>query len=68
MTSWVGSLHRAKILVVKRSLFAVAPLFLFLNGCAKDINNKDAIREAVMTHQSGTPHFDDETIIALHVR
>jgi sigma-B regulation protein RsbU (phosphoserine phosphatase) len=27
----------------------------------------DAIREAVMTHQSGTPHFDDETIIALHV-
>jgi sigma-B regulation protein RsbU (phosphoserine phosphatase) len=28
----------------------------------------DAIGEAVMTHQSGTPHFDDETIIALHVR
>ena len=28
----------------------------------------DAIREAVMTHQSGTAHFDDETIIALHVR
>ena len=28
----------------------------------------DAIREAVMTHQSGTTHFDDETIIALHVR
>jgi phosphoserine phosphatase RsbU/P len=27
----------------------------------------DAIREAVMTHQSGTAHFDDETIIALHI-
>jgi sigma-B regulation protein RsbU (phosphoserine phosphatase) len=27
----------------------------------------DAIREAVMTHQSGTTHFDDETVIALHV-
>jgi hypothetical protein len=35
---------------VKRSLFAVAPLFLLLNGCAKDINNKDAIREAVIEH------------------
>ena len=28
----------------------------------------DAILEAVMTHQSGTEHFDDETIIALRVR
>ena len=28
----------------------------------------DAIGEAVITHQSGTAHFDDETVIALHVR
>ncbi len=28
----------------------------------------DAILEAVMTHQSGTPHFDDETIVSLRVR
>jgi sigma-B regulation protein RsbU (phosphoserine phosphatase) len=28
----------------------------------------DAILEAVTTHQSGTEHFDDETIIALQVR
>jgi sigma-B regulation protein RsbU (phosphoserine phosphatase) len=28
----------------------------------------DAILEAVMVHQSGTEHFDDETIIALRVR
>ncbi len=28
----------------------------------------DAILEAVMTHQSGTPHFDDETIVALRIR
>ena len=28
----------------------------------------DAILEAVTTHQSGTPHFDDETIVALRVR
>jgi sigma-B regulation protein RsbU (phosphoserine phosphatase) len=27
----------------------------------------DAILEAVTTHQSGTEHFDDETIIALRV-
>jgi sigma-B regulation protein RsbU (phosphoserine phosphatase) len=27
----------------------------------------DAISEAVTTHQSGTEHFDDETIIALRV-
>ena len=28
----------------------------------------DAILEAVITHQSGTEHFDDETIVALHVK
>ncbi len=28
----------------------------------------DAILEAVKTHQSGTDHFDDETIVALRVR
>ena len=28
----------------------------------------DAILEAVVTHQAGTPHFDDETIVALRVR
>ena len=28
----------------------------------------DAIVEAVTTHQSGTEHFDDETVIALRVR
>jgi sigma-B regulation protein RsbU (phosphoserine phosphatase) len=28
----------------------------------------DAIAEAVTTHQSGTEHFDDETVIALRVR
>ena len=28
----------------------------------------DAVLEAVMTHQSGTEHFDDETIVALKVR
>jgi sigma-B regulation protein RsbU (phosphoserine phosphatase) len=28
----------------------------------------DAILEAVTTHQSGTEHFDDETVIALRVR
>ncbi len=28
----------------------------------------DAILEAVTTHQSGAEHFDDETLVALHVR
>ena len=27
-----------------------------------------AILEAVTTHQSGAEHFDDETLVALHVR
>lgn len=27
-----------------------------------------AILEAVATHQSGTEHFDDETLIVLHIR
>jgi sigma-B regulation protein RsbU (phosphoserine phosphatase) len=28
----------------------------------------DAVLEAVVTHQAGTEHFDDETVIALHIR
>ena len=50
MTSWVDSLHRAKIGIVKRTVLAIVPVILLLTGCAKDINNKDAIRTAVIEH------------------
>jgi sigma-B regulation protein RsbU (phosphoserine phosphatase) len=31
-------------------------------------NAVDAILEAVETHQSGTEHFDDETVVVLRVK
>ena len=50
MTSWAASLHRAKMNFVKRTLLAISTLVLMLTGCTKDINNKEAIRTAVIEH------------------
>jgi hypothetical protein len=35
---------------VKRSLLVAAPLLLLLASCTKDINNKEAIRAAMIEH------------------
>jgi hypothetical protein len=49
MTSWAASLRRANIDSVKRILASV-PLVLLLSSCAHDINNKEALRAAVIEH------------------
>jgi outer membrane murein-binding lipoprotein Lpp len=38
------------MMIVKLKFLAAAPVVLFLAGCAKDINNKEALRAAVIEH------------------